>query len=282
MKRANHLFKAICDMENLRRSYLLARRGKRARPDVVAFSDNLAEILLWIRQSMLEGTLEFGPYRAFTIHEPKERIIRVAPFADRVAHHALMRLSEPVFEAYQIDESYACRKGKGTYAALERAKAHSLKYAWFLKLDMRKYFDSISHERLKELLSRRFKERAVLDLFDRIVDSHGSDTFPENNLKPSMGFEPHEPRRQLEQQRQELPFGEPQQQHPLEPQQQHRFAGWLRTPSSEVGTDVSTEPDGFWVSLWRRIVNGVSTLFGGWTDASFAPFYPLSIQFEQG
>ena len=170
-------------MGNLRRSYLLARRGKRTRPDVVAFSNDLEENLLRIRQSILDGTLGFGPYCAFKIYEPKERTIRVAPFVDRVAHHALMRICEPVFDAYQIDDSYACRKGKGTYAALERAKVHSLKQTWFLKLDMRKYFDSISHDRLKEFLRYRFKEMAILELFDRIIDSHCSDTFPDAELR---------------------------------------------------------------------------------------------------
>ena len=91
--------------------------------------------------------------------------------------------------------------------------------------------------------------------------------FRKNNykLKPSIGLEPRETRRQLEQQRQELPFVESQQELAVEPQQQHRFAGWLHTPSSEVGTDVSTEPDGFGALLWRRIVNGVSTL-PGWGE----------------
>ncbi|MDR3188784.1 MAG: RNA-directed DNA polymerase, partial [Prevotellaceae bacterium] len=100
--------------------------------------------------------------------------ICAASFRERVLHHALMNVCHDSFERYQINDSYACRVGHGTYAALERAEMFQRKYQWYLKLDVRKYFPSISHLVLKELLARRFKERRLLDIFGAIIDSYSA------------------------------------------------------------------------------------------------------------
>ena len=106
------------------------------------------------------------------VFDPKERMICAAPFRDRVAHHAIMNVVEPHFESYQIDDSYACRTGQGLDAAIARAVAFSRAGDWYLKMDVRKYFDSVDHGVLKMLLRRRFKDPALLALLDGVIDSY--------------------------------------------------------------------------------------------------------------
>jgi retron-type reverse transcriptase len=172
MRRAGNLIERIADADNLRLAFWKASRGKRAKATVLKFRENLHAELRELREGLLTGTLEWGPYRTFMIHDPKERMICAAPLRDRVAHHAIMNVAETAFEAYQIHDSYACRKGKGLDGALRRAVAFARQGGWFLKLDIRKYFDSIHHETLKYLLRRRLKDHTVLALFDAIIDSY--------------------------------------------------------------------------------------------------------------
>lgn len=172
MRRWGGLFPLICELDNLRLAHCRARRGKRLCPDVVEFERQLEANLRELRCNLLAGTFLPGAYRRFTVHDPKERVISVAPYRDRVLHHAVMNVCEPVFDTYQIHDSYACRRGRGTYAALDRARGFSRRNPWYLKLDIRKYFDSIPHDRLKGALARRFKEGEVLELFERVIDSH--------------------------------------------------------------------------------------------------------------
>lgn len=110
-----------------------------------------------------------GHYHFFTVHDPKERLICAAAFPERVLHHAIMNVCEPVLERYAVHDSYACRAGKGMHAAVRRAQGFAARYPWHLKLDVRKYFDSIGHARLLELLARRIKDADVLRLFAEIV-----------------------------------------------------------------------------------------------------------------
>jgi hypothetical protein len=99
-------------------------------------------------------------------------LITAPCFRDRVLHHALALVCEPVFERLLIADTFACRRGKGREAAVERARQFARGYPWFLKLDIRKYFNSIEHERLIGFLCRKFKDRRLLDLFGRIITSY--------------------------------------------------------------------------------------------------------------
>jgi len=171
MRRAGRLIERMADADNLRLAFWKASRGKRAKPEVLSFREHLNEELCAIRVGLLTGCQRWGPYRTFVILDPKERTISVAPFRDRVAQHAIMNIAEPVFESYQIHDSYACRPGKGLDGAIGRAMRWSRAGDWYLKLDVRKYFDSIDHAVLKALLRRRFKDRRLLKVLDGIVDS---------------------------------------------------------------------------------------------------------------
>lgn len=171
MKRVGHLMEKVAEPDNLREAYLRATRGKRDRRDVIEFSRGLEGRLQVMRGQLLDETVPLGGYRQFMVHDPKERVITVAPFTQRVLHHAIMGVCEPYFERRLIDHTYACRKGKGRLAALETARRHCRKFPYFLKLDIRKYFDSVGHDCLIGQLHRVFKDAALLRLLEGIVRS---------------------------------------------------------------------------------------------------------------
>ncbi len=172
MKRAGRLLDRITERDNLRLAFYRALRGKRDRWDAREFAAELEANLQRIASEVRSGEVQLGRCTQFTIHDPKKRIITAPCFTERVLHHAIMNVCEPEFERFLIDDTYACRRGKGRIAALRRAVHFSARFPVILKLDMRKYFDSISHEMLHQRLVRRFKDRRLLALFRRLIDSH--------------------------------------------------------------------------------------------------------------
>ncbi len=169
MHRAGQLFERIADLENLRAAYLRAAQGKRGRAEVLRFAARLDSELAALASSLRDGTIVVGRFQQFLIHDPKQRVITAPCFRERVLHHAVMRTCEPVFEKWLIDDTFACRRGRGRLEALHRAQKFARRDSAFFKLDIRKYFDSISHNLLLERLARMFRERRLLDLFEKIV-----------------------------------------------------------------------------------------------------------------
>ena len=172
VKRVGNLMARIADRENLNEAFLRAAKAKRGRQAVTDFRRNLDENLQEMQRKLLDGSFRFGQYHFFTVHDPKTRSICAASFPERVAFHAIMRICHPVFDAYQPFDSYACRKGKGQYKALERAQYFARRYRWFAKLDVRHYFDSISHTILIRQLCRLFKDRQLLLHFSDLIASY--------------------------------------------------------------------------------------------------------------
>lgn len=172
MKRVANLYPRIPEPDNLRLAFVKAARGKRGRPDVVAFSARFDANIETLRRQILARQPDIGHYRFFRVRDPKPRDICAAAFPERVLHHAVMNVCEPHLEAPAIFDSYACRKGKGNRAALARAQTFARHFPWFLKLDIRKYFDSIDHAILMNQLARRFKDRDLLDLFRRLLATY--------------------------------------------------------------------------------------------------------------
>lgn len=170
MKRYGFLWDELIDFTNLLKAAQQAQRGKRARPNVEEFHFHLEKELLRLLDDLAAGTYRPGNYRTFTIREPKPRLISAAPYRDRIVHHALVNVLEPIFERSFLPDSYACRKGKGTHAAVRRCQefARQFPYAW--KADIRKYFPSLDHQILKGLISRKIRDPRVLDLVGSIVD----------------------------------------------------------------------------------------------------------------
>lgn len=109
------------------------RGGKRKWSSVAGFEFDLEANLLALHEELRDQTYRPGPYRHFTIVEPKVRRISAAPFRDRVLHHALMQVTWPIFEARMIHDSYACRVGKGTHRAIDRAQEFSRRYHYVLQ-----------------------------------------------------------------------------------------------------------------------------------------------------
>ena len=172
MKRANNLVAKIADPDNLRLAFYNARKGKLYSKQVLIYQRALHLNLLHLRDEILTGKVNVGEYHSFKIFDPKERLISAPAFSEQVLHHAVINVCHQYFERHQIHDSYACRIGKGTYAALDRAKKYTRRFPWFLKLDIRQYFAGIHHEVLKQQLRRLFKDPTLLTILDAIIESY--------------------------------------------------------------------------------------------------------------
>jgi retron-type reverse transcriptase len=170
VKRHARLWKPLTGFENLYRAAHQAARGKRRRPNVLRFMFDLEHRLLRLQQELLAGAYIPGAYHEFHIQQPKPRLISAAPFRDRVVHHALCNQIEPIFERGFIHDSYACRVGKGTHAALDRFTEFARRYPFVLKCDVSRFFPSIDHVILKSLVARKIKDPQVLWLVGLIID----------------------------------------------------------------------------------------------------------------
>ena len=161
MRRATNLFDRIAEPENLRLAFHKAARGRRGQAIVQHFAacldGNIADISARIR----EGTFPVGRFHQFLIRDPKERVITAPCFDERVLHHATMNVCEPEMERWLIDDTFACRVGKGRESAIRRAQGFTRHAEWFLKLDVRKYFDSVPHAGLFACLERSLRARTA-------------------------------------------------------------------------------------------------------------------------
>jgi retron-type reverse transcriptase len=165
------MYDLICSWENLRLAYTKASRGKRGRGPAAAFEYRLADNLLQLQAELLMQTYQPGAYHSFYIHDPKTRLISAAPFRDRVAHHALCNMIEPIFERSFVFDSYANRVGKGTHAALDRAQYFARRYRYLLQIDIEQFFPAIDHAILRGVLQRHVLDERTRWLIDRILAS---------------------------------------------------------------------------------------------------------------
>ena len=172
------LFEQITSFDNLYDAYKAAARGKHDRLEVLRHDLQAEKILLRLRRQLRDGSYHHGKYRTFMVYDPKVRDVSAAPFTDRIVHHAIVRKIEPLFERIFIFDSYACRKGKGTHAAVLRLQhflrsAHD-KYGEFylLRADIRKFFASIDHNILLDLLAKEIHDPKTLKLCQHIIASY--------------------------------------------------------------------------------------------------------------
>ncbi len=192
MKRQGNLYSKVWAFENLYRAYRKARREKRYRPDVLRFTFSLEEELLILEDELKNRRYRPGKYRSFIVRDPKPRRIKAPPFRDRVVHHALCNVIEPIFDRSFIYDSYACRKGKGTHQALGRLteylrkvnrnsrqmKGERKRARWYcLQGDIKKYFASVDHEAMLGTVRRKIKDPDILWLVGTIISSHADDCF---------------------------------------------------------------------------------------------------------
>ena len=141
MKSYKHLYPQVCTWENLYAAWRKARLGKRGRAPAATFEYRLEEKLLQLQRELRDQSYRPGPYSNFYIHEPKRRLISAAPFRDRVVHHALCNVIEPLFERRFIHDSYANRVGKGSHKALDRCQEYMRRFRYVLQCDVRQFFD---------------------------------------------------------------------------------------------------------------------------------------------
>jgi retron-type reverse transcriptase len=170
VRRYGGLWEKVIAWENLRLAARKARRGKRDRAGVQRFEFDLESNLLALRWELADGTYRPGPFRTHWIARPKARLISAAPYRDRVVHHALMNVVEPILDLHFHPHSHACRKGKGTHAAADRLQGLMRHHHYALQCDIRKFFPSIDHEVLKGTFRRLIKDCRILWLMDLIVD----------------------------------------------------------------------------------------------------------------
>lgn len=170
MKRVGGLWDTLVSFGNLHEALRRAALGKKRRTDVARFLLEQENELPRLREELVGGTYRPGPYREFAIREPKPRLISAAPFRDRVVHHALTQVLEPIWERRFSNDSFACRAGYGVHKALDQAADGARRFQYVLKCDVRKYFASIDHEILKRRLARVVKCGPTLALAGLIVD----------------------------------------------------------------------------------------------------------------
>ncbi len=175
MKRIGNLYERICSIENLNLADSIARQGKKNQPGVVKFDQNPTENILLLHKILVEKTYKTSAYTTFPIYEPKERLIfRLPYYPDRIVHHAVMNILEPIFVATFTKDTYSCIKKRGIHAAkeaLEAALKDKENTIYCLKLDIRKFYPNVDHVVLKLVLRKKIKDQDLLWLLDEIIDS---------------------------------------------------------------------------------------------------------------
>ena len=173
-----NLYPQITSFANLLLAAKKAQAGKRYQENVLAFNFQLEPELFRLQEELRNKTYRPGPYRDFMVYDSKPRLISAAPYRDRVVHHAIMNVIEPRFDSMFIFDSYACRKSKGTHAALFRFREFLARHRYVLKCDIRKYFQSMDQEILLEKLRRKIADSETLWLLAAII---GSTDFNDQN-----------------------------------------------------------------------------------------------------
>lgn len=191
MKTYRNLFGKLCSLENLELAFKKARKHKTLKQYVQEFEKNLDENLKALQQELASKTYSPLPLKTFILRDPKTRRISVSDFRDRIVHHVICNVLEPIFEQYFIHDSYANRKGKGSLAALQRfdefkrrvsrngrlvanASDDNVVQGFVLKADIKHYFDTVDHAKLLEVIGLRIADSDVLQLIRKIINNHAS------------------------------------------------------------------------------------------------------------
>ena len=172
-------YEKIYDFQNLYKAHTVARRSKRTTREVIEFEMNLGENLTALSDSLKNRTYRMQDYYSFAIYDPKYRMIHALHYRDRVVQHCLCdEVLAPILDKKLIYDNSACRIGKGTHFAIGRVSKFLHDFykknganGYFLKCDIRKFFDNIDHLVLKQKLSKVIEDERVLTLLYQIIDS---------------------------------------------------------------------------------------------------------------
>jgi len=174
-------FKKIASAENLLEAWQEFLTGKRGKPDVQEFQLRLMDNILSLRDDLVNGTYRHGGYEAFKISDPKPRDIHKASVRDRLVHHAIYRVLYPFFDQTFISDSFSCRNGKGTHAAMNRFRTfarivskNDMRTCWVLKGDIRKFFANVDHTVLMGILKSYIPDGRIIKLSEEVIGSFSS------------------------------------------------------------------------------------------------------------
>lgn len=174
MKRIGNLYTKIYDLDNLYLAYSKAKIGKSKSKGVIQFESDLDNNILRIQKELIEQTYITSEYNVFTIRDPKERTIYSLPFRDRVVQHAIMNIIESLWTSVFISQSYSSIKGKGIHGAwkhIRRDMKNRKQTQYCLKMDITKFYPSIDHHIMKQIIRKKIKDVKLLHLLDGIIDS---------------------------------------------------------------------------------------------------------------
>lgn len=177
-KRLKNIYPLIYETDNLVKAQYNAQKGKADRVEIQKFNDCIIERLTDLYEQLRNGTYVPGEYKIKTIYEPKERVIMIAPFyPDRIIHHCVINVLGQHWTNLFTSNTYACIKGRGVHKCMEdlhRDMTMDKKGTRYcLKIDIKKYFDNVSHEALKQIIRYTIADVQMLELLDRIIDSNG-------------------------------------------------------------------------------------------------------------
>lgn len=172
MKRHGNLYEKITDRANLEYAFDMARKGKTWQSKVKQADKNRQVLLDELEKSLREGTYKTSTYREKTIYEPKQRTIYILPFyPDRILQHAVMNVIAPIWDKLFIDDSYACRTGKGQHAGSKRCMQFVRRNKYCLQCDISKFYPSINHRVLLHIIAKKIKCKCTLKLLEEIITS---------------------------------------------------------------------------------------------------------------
>lgn len=191
MKSYKHLYEKICSLDNIRIAFKKARKGKSKRKYVIEFEVDLENELQKLKKELETLTYQPKPLKTFVVRDPKTRVISASDFRDRVVHHALCNIIEPIFDKSFIYDCHANRKKKGSLVALKRfgkfmrkvtrngklvknAMNNNKVVGYVLKADIKHYFDTVDHEVLMKIISRKIDDNKVLWLVRKILENHNN------------------------------------------------------------------------------------------------------------
>ncbi len=189
MKVHEHIFEHAIMPEHLFAAWEEFKKGKTSRADVQAFEWKLEENIFQLHHDLLNGTYRHGSYHAFRICDPKQRQIHKATVRDRIVHHAVFKTLNPIFEPTFIAHSFSCRIGKGTHRGvdaletmLRKVRRNHTRSCFALKCDIHKFFASVDHPILLQILAKRVKDERMMRLLRDIIESFPSGGIPIGNL----------------------------------------------------------------------------------------------------
>jgi RNA-directed DNA polymerase len=175
MKRKGNLYEQVYSFSNLELADTIAQKGKQKQYGVITHNKNRTENLTKLQNMLMDKTFRTSQYTTFKVYEPKERLVfRLPYFPDRILHHAIMNVLEPMFVACFTADTYSCIKGRGIHSASKKLKnclQDTVGTQYCLKMDIRKFYPSVDHAILKNLLRRKIKDNDLLQLLDEIIDS---------------------------------------------------------------------------------------------------------------